>query len=306
VIYVVGSGPAGVACAGALVEAGAEVTLLDVGRRLERERADQLARLRQAEPEAWDAGAVRALTASPLSPGHGARALKLAYGSSFPYAGEDTDLGAQRGTYCVQSFARGGLSTVWGAAVLPAAADDLGDWPVSRADLVPHYEAVGRLLGVAAGADDLAAHFPLYAAPRPAPPLSRQAQRLAAHLARHRATLAARGYVFGRSRLALRVEDDAQGPGCRRVGLCLTGCPYGAIWSAGDALTTLIASGRLHYRDGWKVEAVTEQRSDGEATIVARPATGGDAQRFRAERVFLAAGVLSTLGIVLTSLGRYD
>src|SRR5207248_1990768 len=158
-------GPAGVACAAGLVDAGAEVTLLDVGQRLEPARAEQLARLRQTEPEAWDAAAVRALSASPLS-GHRARALKLAYGSSFPYAGADTDLGVQRGTYCVQSFARGGLSTVWGAAVLPAAAEDLRDWPISTADLAPHYEAVGRLLGVGAGADDLTAHFPLYAAPR--------------------------------------------------------------------------------------------------------------------------------------------
>src|SRR5439155_4971368 len=185
-------------------------------------------------------------------------------------------------------------STVWGAAVLPAAAEDLRDWPISTADLAPHYEAVGRLLGVGAGADDLTAHFPLYAAPREAPPLSRQAARLAEHLTRHRATLSARGYVFGRSRLALRLADDAQGPGCRRVGLCLTGCPYGAIWSADEALETLIASGRLHYRSGWKVEAVTEPAGGG-VTIVARPGGGGEAQRFHAERVFLAAGVMSTL-----------
>ena len=302
-IYVVGSGPAGVACAAALVDAGAEVTVLDVGRRLEHERASALARLRHAEPDAWDPDVVRELAGSPFAPGGGARALKLAYGSSFPYAGADTDLAEQRGTDCVQSFARGGLSTVWGAAVLPASAADVADWPVGHAELVPHYEAVARVLGVAAGPDDLAEPFPVYAAPRPAPPLSRQAERLAAHMARHRATLAARGYVVGRARLALRLEDDAHGRGCRRVGLCLTGCPYGAIWSADEVLGPLIASGRLHYRSGVKVETVTEER--GEATVVAR-ADDGSRQSISAERVFVAAGVPSTLAIVLRSLERYD
>lgn len=306
-IYVIGSGPTGVACAAALVDAGAEVTLLDVGRRLEPERQADVTRLASVEPEAWEPQMVAPLTPSPFRAGGGSSALKLAFGSTFPYAGEEGDLGEQDGTVCVQSFARGGLSTVWGAAVLPCAVDEIADWPVKAEDFAPHYEALARLLGIAAGPDDLTPVFPLYGAPAPAPPLSRQAAALSAHLGRHRAALAERGFVFGRSRLALRFDNGGDpARRCRQVGLCLTGCPYGAIWSADDVLPLLAATGRFHYRGGWKVETITEHPGRDPVSVVARPVGGGEPRSFPAERVFLAAGVLSTLAIVLRSLGRYD
>jgi len=51
--YVVGSGPAGVACAKALLGAGKQVRMLDAGLTLEAEREGLVGKLRRSQPEEW-------------------------------------------------------------------------------------------------------------------------------------------------------------------------------------------------------------------------------------------------------------
>src|SRR5207247_11186609 len=51
--YVIGSGPAGVACARALLQRGATVRMLDAGIQLESDRAEVVAQLRAAPPASW-------------------------------------------------------------------------------------------------------------------------------------------------------------------------------------------------------------------------------------------------------------
>src|SRR5262245_3150008 len=88
---VVGSGPAGVACAQALLDRGREVLLLDAGLTLEPERARLVDRLRSQSPEQWspaDLAAHRgAMHADP-----GGVPQKLVHGSDYPYRGADEQL----------------------------------------------------------------------------------------------------------------------------------------------------------------------------------------------------------------------
>ena len=56
----------------------------------------------------------------------------------------------------------GGLSNVWGGAVMPFSDDDIGDWPLDRGSLVPHYRAVHSFLSLAGTDDALAAQFPFF------------------------------------------------------------------------------------------------------------------------------------------------
>ena len=76
------------------------------------------------------------------------------------------------------SLALGGLSNVWGAAMLPYAAGDLDGWPLRLTDLAPHYSAALRLTGFAAGRDALEKTFPFYAENAASLRMSRQASRL--------------------------------------------------------------------------------------------------------------------------------
>ena len=70
--------------------------------------------------------------------------------------------GADHGTGLKPSLALGGLSNVWGAAMLPYRDEDISDWPIKNSDLTQHYRAVTEITGLAAQRDDLEEIFPLH------------------------------------------------------------------------------------------------------------------------------------------------
>ena len=302
-VIVIGSGPAGVACAKALLDRGADVTLLDAGIELEPERraiVDELARRRHEEwPQTLLAEARRQ---SPVE--LGGVPLKYSFGSTFPYQDVERLLPFEnRGCATRPTLARGGFSTVWGSAVLPYLAEDLADWPIAASDLAPHYRAVTAWMPIAGVSDDLAAELPLHAdAPRPLAP-SAQARALLADLERRRERLQRAGLRFGRSRLAVRAETDARGPGCVYCQMCLHGCPYGLIYDASATLAELRRSG-LHYRSGCIVDRLVEGPRG--VSLIGRSLASGDAVRFEAERVYVACGAVATTRLLLASLEAFD
>ncbi len=299
--YVVGSGPSGVAAAHALLSRGLPVTMLDVGHECEPDRLAVAQQLARFEPEAWDPALVTQLRGpSPDLE----RPRKLCYGSDFSYAPDAQLALEQQGTHCLHSSAKGGLSNVWGASVLPARAGDLRDWPLTLEAMAPHYAATAQLLGIAGAHDELEADFPYYAAPTAPLTPSRQAQRLLARMRVRRDRLARSGIVFGQSRLAVRTADGEQGSGCRYTGLCLTGCPYAAIWNAASLLPALTASGRFTYQSGVRITAV-ESRA-GAVGIHGVSVDGGVSLSWEGRKVFLACGPLSTSSIAVRSLKVSD
>jgi choline dehydrogenase-like flavoprotein len=301
--YVIGSGPSGIAAARALLDAGRPVTMLDVGETCDPAALDRARRLAATPRELWsesDVATVRGPSyfADPDQP------IKRAFGSTFAYALDEMRHDSQDGTRCVQSFARGGLSNVWGAAVLPSRAADLRDWPFGLGELEAGYAAVARWMPIAGDADDLAADFPFYGPRLPALRPSRQAMAQLEKLSAHRDQLREAGVTFGASRLAVRSLGGANGAACQYTGLCLTGCPHFAIWSADQALEDLSRHPDFTYRGGFRVEALHASGTHG-PTIAG---TGPQAhhESLPATRVLVACGPLATARIVLHSLARYD
>src|SRR5258708_4370174 len=82
--YVIGSGPAGVSCAKALLARGAAVTLVDIGHVLEPSAAHVVAGLAAQEPSSWSVSNIAALRRRHNAGVRGV-AKKLAFGSDFPY-----------------------------------------------------------------------------------------------------------------------------------------------------------------------------------------------------------------------------
>lgn len=285
---VVGSGPSGVAAASALLDAGREVLMLDAGGSLEPERAALVSRLASRTPDRWT-GEQLARAYEPLDAGW---APKRAFGSSYPYSPAGRSGLDQRGTRCVVSEARGGLSSVWGAAVLPFPEDELGDWPLSPSDLRPHYAKAATLMGLSGVVDGLAASFPFHAPPLPPLPLSSQGQGALARLDASSDPLAAAGFSWGRARHA------ASASRCREAALCLSGCPYGAIWSAADALPLLASRAGFRYAGGVRALRV-ERVASGVRVHAAR--AGESRTVFDGARAFLACGPLATARLVLGS-----
>src|SRR5476651_1202273 len=81
---VIGSGPAGVACAKALLARGASVLMLDAGLELEPDRAQIVHQCADLKPAAWNPGQIAALKGGMAADATGVP-LKLVFGSDFPY-----------------------------------------------------------------------------------------------------------------------------------------------------------------------------------------------------------------------------
>lgn len=301
-VVVIGSGPAAAAATQALCDAGLFVTVLDAGDRIEDGAMDMFDALARSEPEDWPSQLLgRARAAFPADVGH--VPLKPAYGSLFPYALDDPDLPlANDGSDVVCSHAFGGLSNAWGASILPYRQSDIEDWPILLAELEPHYRAVQSMLPVAAERDELCRILPLYTDGPGALARGRQAQLVLDHLRRHRRALAAAGFGFGASRLAVRTAT-AERRHCRHSGMCLYGCPYRSIYNAAQTFEALSTAGRIDYRGGVHVERLTERGGAVEIDFHRRGRphdTGG----LSASRVFVGCGSISSTRLVLSSLGR--
>jgi len=294
-VYIVGSGPAGIAAAAVLAEAGLPVTMLDAGRELEPEIRSELERFRSTPPADWDPSVIARFKSRTLAGTSGIQ-MKFAYGSDFPYAASEQYLPitAENVGHLTQSFALGGFSTVWGAAVLPYTADEIKSWPIALSDLEPHYRSALRLLPLAAVEDDLLKLYPLYSSNVRPLQASNQARHLLDGMRQNRALLTRNGLTFGTARLAVNGE-----PECVYCGQCLFGCPIEIIYSSAQTLTRLSTYPNFSYQKNVVVERVLDR--DGGVEIEAIEAASGAPLRFEGRSVFLGAGVLSTAKIILSS-----
>jgi choline dehydrogenase-like flavoprotein len=301
---VVGSGPAGVACAAALLQRGHVVRMLDAGVQLEPEREQVVARLAQSLPEGWSLADRNWLTTGMNPDAHGIP-QKLLFGSDYPYRTIKSDLDVSFDRVGLRpSFALGGLSTVWGAAMLPYAERDMVGWPITAQRLAPHYRAVLELTGLSAENDDLTEFFPLFCDPRGHLESSRQAQAMRRALDRNRDKLRQTGVYFGRARLALRAKGSPEQTGCVYCGMCMYGCPYGYIYNSAATVKQMSSSANFQYQADAVVNSVAEKGD--EVVVCGNHGVTGERFELRAQRVFLATGTIPTTGILLRSLSAYD
>jgi ferredoxin len=296
---IIGSGAAAAGTALALSQReDVAITVVDIGVQLEPERRELVDQLASASPGEWDASTREYLSQQPVASGGRGVPEKRVFGSNYPFrnAGQLTGLTADKGANSkVISSAYGGFSNVWGSQIMPFTDKTFDRWPFKAAALRPHYEAILNQIPFAGEEDDLAAEFPLLRSPVPLPPLAQRSQRALDSYARHRARLNRRGITLGKARLAFQARS------CVRCGLCMTGCPYGLIYSAAQTFDELRRQNRITYRGGFialKVEEGAER-----VTVIAREVASGQVQRFEADRLYLACGAMGTTRLVANSLG---
>lgn len=159
--FVIGSGPAGVACAYALAQAGHKVTILDVGLTLDADRDAVRASVALRDKEAWTQGETALLRSGPAMTG--GVPLKLVHGSDHPYRTVPGTTDIHYSDLNIRaSYALGGLSNVWGGTMLPYRQEDIADWPISLQDLSVSYAEILKFVPLAAKDDDLSSLYPLY------------------------------------------------------------------------------------------------------------------------------------------------
>lgn len=282
---VIGSGPSGIAAAHALLARGRRVILVDGGKDLEPDRAKARESLAGKPVADWTNRDRDTWQAPQFA---GIPGLVRRYGSDFAMEPAEQTFAAHGAFALRASRAIGGLSNLWGSAVLPYAEPDLSGWPISADDLGPHYRAVTAFLPVSGKADDLEYVFPELPMSRFQPmDSSPQAVALLKRLSEARTRLGAMGVHAGLARQAVTA-------GCRLCGQCLHGCPFGLIWSARQGMAALGGRPGFDHRPGSVVRAL-EEASDGVTAYLA------DGRTIPADRAYLAAGVLETARILLAS-----
>lgn len=291
-IFIIGSGPAGVACAKALLERDCAVTMLDVGVELEVSKRQILDGLKTD----WDEKKLVSLkqTLNVKEP------IKLNYNSNYPYAklNEHISLIQDIATFCTPSLARGGLSNVWGAVVEEYTSENFFNWPISKTALTPYYEKIFKFLYRASSCDTEASSVASGNYYRH----SAQAKKLLACWSTHRKALHQLGFEFGSAELA--VKFNSQNDACIYCGACQHGCPKELIYSSAHTLNELIKHPKFTYIPHMYVERIKET-SDG-VTIFATRSNTKDNINFQGSQVFLACGTLMSTLIVLRSTAAYQ
>lgn len=277
--------------------------MLDSGIEIEQNRSQIVSALSSTEPALWSASQLRGLKG--MAGNSKGVPLKLLFGSNFPYRETETKIPWRSiGAGIRPSLAFGGLSNVWGGAMLPTRQHDIPDWPIDVACLEPHFRAVTSICGLAAQRDDLESLFPLYCERPGTLPSSQQANLLLGNLNRHRQQLRQRGWTFGRSRLAVRAPGGVAGKPCVSCGFCMHGCPYGCIYNSATTVLELQANPNFRYQRDFLVRSVSEQSDQVE--IVGHHLKTNEPLVSTGSRVYLAAGVIPTAQIVLRSQAAYN
>lgn len=283
---IIGSGPAGIATALARLERGRKITILDVGRDLEPEAEARRVGMatKQTDPSDQDKAEWMRRQFKTL-PGQARR-----YGSDFAMQPADDVFDGGDPIGLRSSHAAGGLSNLWGAAVLPWRQQDIDDWPITTHDLAAHWLAVAKTLPVAGRVDALQPLFPDFdMTGKTALQTGPQIETLLAQLARSAGRLQLLGAHVGQARQAVKAS-------CHMCGLCLHGCPWQLIWSARHTLNALRQNPAVTYKTGPMARAVSETTQGVRVEM-------SDGTSVEGRRVFVAAGVLETARILMTSRG---
>lgn len=293
-IYVIGSGPAGVSTCIGLLENGHEVTLLDYSNELESEKADLVNSMSQSEPEQWTAEQQKQIRGATFANTSGVP-KKFVYGSDFHYRDAEY-FDPTNGVEIYSSLAKGGLSNVWGAAVMPFLPADMREWPFPIEDLNPYIQSLLKVMPFSAASDDLKHDFPLLGKPQGLLKITSGSEDFLVDLKKNKYELGLAGVQVGGSRLAVGAED------CRYCALCLYGCPYNLIFNSSNLLSALMQNSKFTYKPGILVKSFREEED--KIVIQAWQKNGSENLEFTGKRLFLAAGVLSTANIVLNSLNK--
>ncbi|MBI5155421.1 GMC family oxidoreductase [Candidatus Poribacteria bacterium] len=211
------------------------------------------------------------------------------------------------GFHAMQSHALGGLAAGWGASAMPFSDADLGNWPLGRADLQPHYDAVSRRIGICgSNHDDLMPYVGRIAGLLPPAEPDDNARAILARYKRRRADFLRAGFRIGAPRLAVATREfRGRGP------LAYDDMEF---WSDHDrsvyrpryTVEELQRRSNFRYLRGTLVEHFTQIEKGTPCVCVhCKDLRTGRGVELVAHRLILAAGTLGTARIVLESLNHH-
>lgn len=299
---IVGSGAAAAGAALALSRReDLQITVVDIGLQLETERQQLVNELASTSPDDWDGQVVESISGQPFNSTSRGVPEKRVFGSNYPFRNVGQLGGVTVGgsaTASLISSAYGGFSNVWGSQLMPFTEPIFEAWPVSATVMRCHYETILRQIPFAGEEDDLAIRFPLMRSPVALPPMSTRSLWVLDAYRKNRSKLNNHGITMGKARLALAAAN------CKLCGMCMTGCPYGLIYSAAQTFDALRRANRVTHRSGFLALKIREETNN--VTVITKEVASGRVQQFEADRVYIACGAMGTTRLVVNSLGLFD
>jgi choline dehydrogenase-like flavoprotein len=261
-IAVVGSGPSGWAATKKLLELGHDISVLDTGLIEE------------------DALNIRKNHSDGLS-------KKLYFGSELPYWNYPSGPGTKKiKVNPISSFAKGGLSLVWGATMLPYCEADTMNWPFSISRLEPDFVEISRLIPISGNDDQLSAAYGRFISRRGIIPSQRILRFLECSQRNPQD-----GVLVGLSRLAVETGSNNTN-GCIYCNKCLDGCPNNFIWNS-EKIDVKAKYSKM------RVTKVVEVNNMVRVEGLGIDGAAIDALEY--DRVFLACGPVETFRILANS-----
>ena len=306
-VAVVGSGVAGTSAASALAARGIAITILDVGEELDARRQAVVARLHELPTDQWPAADYELIRENPTF-GNNDLPKKVHFGSDYIYANDrpfSRMATLAKGRVPYPTFAKGGFSNIWGAAVLPPDSCDMMDWPLTRREMEPYFRKIAQLLPLCGGEGTLARTFPAYKERLGDLDPGPQGEALLDDLRRAEPRLEARQTVYGKARLAVHTEaaDGGVLP-CNGCGYCFTGCVRNSIYSTRPLLDELVRKNGVSYQMGVFVDRVEER--DGKAILETIDVSTRERRTLSFDAAFIAGGPINTIRLLARSKGYYD
>ena len=276
--------------------------MLDAGLDLEPEYRGIVQQLRDTKRCEWSQKLLAQYKAG-LSATTSGVAYKTTYGSLYPYRDISPYSFSYKNVEARTSYAKGGLSTVWGSSLRIYQPKDFQGWPITFDDIAPYYKEISSFMPFSGSVEALNILGRDSGLPMQDLKMSRQIGSLVRDSSRFIKEFDEAGCIFDCSKLAIQAPRQG-GDGCVYCGLCIYGCPYGYIFNSATVIREMQKNKRFQYRAGVFVESLSE--SGNEARITARGVISGEKEVYLAEKVFLGTGVLSTARILLQSYEMYD
>lgn len=303
-VVVIGSGASAVHCALSALEAGAAVTIVDVGYPPPTPQHPEVSfeALKDAldDPVDYFLGGGRGVVYPGVTSSYYGHPPSKDYVFAVP-EGFKPKMEHMRPAF---SFARGGLAGAWTAGAYQWTQADLAQFPFSCDTLEPFYRTITQRIGVTGAPDDLDPYLPIGSDHLPPLPLDAHSEHLLERYRANRSRSQDDGFILGRSRVATLSKPVGTRQPCQQLGRCLWGCPTWSLYHPAVTLEECQLREMFEYRPG---HYVTHLEYDSDGTVncaVANDLASGTTTRIEGDRFVLAAGGLNSTKIYLESWYR--
>ena len=278
---VIGSGPVGIAAACTLLNSGKKVTMIDTGIN-EDKKLERI--LRDYKQKNFDP-TVNKNTSSKFAP-------KKIFGLSYPF--KLPSFIKVKSTDCevAVSYAKGGLSNVWGSYITPFHSEDIIDWPISIFDLHSNYAEIEKFMNISSDKDNTDKLYTFSIGKKHSYLLGKLFNQIYPHFKTNERKLNHRGIYFGRSKVAVGVNHSHDGSQCKELGLCHFGCPNRNIFSSAYLLENLKKNTNFKYISKTYVDKIEENKHN--VIVNCINIETKDKISLSAEKTFVACGTVNS------------